>query len=69
MELRVNSVPASFGDELREARDAYALTQQEIADRIGVSTRTVQYWEAGNSPRPKHRRAIVEFLRSLEAAA
>jgi transcriptional regulator with XRE-family HTH domain len=68
MELRVNHQPA-LAARLRTARDAANLSQAELADLLGVSTRTVQYWEAGKVPRPKHRRLILAFLESEEEVA
>lgn len=68
MALRVNSVSFS-GDELRAARETANLSQAELATAFGVATRTVQYWEAGKVPRPKHRRAIAAFLDEVEEAA
>ena len=66
MELRVNSVSETFAKRLRDARDAVSLSQAELADRFGVSPRTVQYWEAGNVPRPKKRREVLEFIEFVE---
>jgi DNA-binding transcriptional regulator YiaG len=66
MELRVNSPSA---DQLKAAREEANLTQAELATRLGVSTRSVQHWEAGKVPQPKHRRAIASFLDEVEAAA
>lgn len=57
MELRVK-----FAEEIREAREAADLTQLELADRLGVSARTVQYWEAGKVPKAKHRRLVKAWL-------
>jgi len=36
--------------------------RRTLADQLGVSARTVQYWEAGKTPFPKHRRAVKEFI-------
>ena len=48
-------------DELRAIRRKLALTQKEVADRLGVSTRTVIRWEAGEGiPRT----AYLELARS-----
>jgi ribosome-binding protein aMBF1 (putative translation factor) len=58
MELRVKP----FGDRIREAREASDLTQAELGRRLGVSARTIQNWEHGSTPRPRHRRAIKRFL-------
>jgi transcriptional regulator with XRE-family HTH domain len=68
MVLRVNPTPPS-GDQIREAREAANLTQEELAQRFGVSARTIQYWEAGKDARPKHRRAILEFLSEFDEVA
>jgi DNA-binding transcriptional regulator YiaG len=59
--LRVNG--DSLADELKEARDRVALSQVELALKLGVSARTIQGWEAGRIPQPKHRRAVLEFLK------
>ena len=61
MNLRVN-----FAETLRAARDRQHLSQAELAEQLGVSTRTVQNWEAGTWPRPSHRRMLVEFLAEPE---
>lgn len=71
MGLRVNGGDGdwTFGEELREARERALLTQVEFAALLGVSPRTVQYWEAGKMPQPRHRRAIRDFLESVQARA
>lgn len=66
MVLRVKSL----GERLRLAREEANLTQAELAERLSVSTRTVQYWESGKDElRPKHRRAVAAFLDEFEAEA
>lgn len=64
MALRVKREPPrdSLADQIREARVAADLSQKDLADHLGVTARTVQYWEAGKTPYPKHRRAIREFI-------
>lgn len=62
MGLRVNR-PERLAEDLREAREAVDYSQRELAEHFGVSTRTVQYWEAGQTPQPKHRRAIRDWIR------
>ena len=59
--LRVNG--DNLADEIKEARDRSALSQVELALKLGVSPRTIQGWEAGRIPQPKHRRAVLEFLK------
>lgn len=36
---------ATFGDRLAAARDAAGLSQKELAQRIGVKTKTLREWE------------------------
>jgi DNA-binding transcriptional regulator YiaG len=67
--FRVKRDEISLADEIRRARDAASLSQVELAARLGVSPRTVQNWEAGRIPQPKHRRAIAAFLEQFETAA
>jgi DNA-binding transcriptional regulator YiaG len=67
MVLRVKG--QSVAEALRVGRDTANLSQKEMAALLGVSSRTVQYWEAGKVPQPRHRRAIVAFLQGLETAA
>lgn len=45
------------------------LSQAELAERLAVSPRTVQNWEAGMTPRPKHRRVLLAFLAETEERA
>ena len=59
--LRVNG--ADLATALRVARDRVPLSQVELAQKLGVSPRTVQGWEAGVIPQPKHRRAVLEFIK------
>lgn len=54
---------------LRDAREAANLTQSELAERLGVSMRSVQGWESGVRPQPRHRRLIAAFLVEVEGAA
>ena len=38
-----------FGDRIREGRKAAALTQRQLADRLGVSNTSISNWEKGLS--------------------
>ncbi len=46
----------SFGEKLREIRTQENLTQQEMADRIGVSLRTLKSYELGGETLPRYRK-------------
>ncbi len=53
---------------LRERREAALLTQEELAERVGVSTVSVRRWEAGSgSPQPAYLRKLCDVLRASPA--
>jgi DNA-binding transcriptional regulator YiaG len=58
-------------EDLRRRMDEEDLTQVEVAQALGVSLRTVQYWFAGAIPQKRYRRVLREWLASGndEAAA
>lgn len=68
MGLRVKgeSPQESFAKPLRDARSKVDQTQDELARHFGVSLRTIQLWEAGQTPSAKHRRALRDFIRFVE---
>lgn len=45
--LRMSTMRLPFREVHQRARAAAGLTQQEAADKIGVSLRTIQNWESG----------------------
>lgn len=46
------AIPAwTIGDRLRKAREVADLTQSELAERIGVSRRSITSYEAGGTPK------------------
>ena len=48
---------------IRKRREALGVTQQEMADSLGVERSTVGKWESpGNYPRPKFFKAIAAYL-------
>lgn len=53
------------GEQIREARERLHLTQQELADQVGVSMRTVGNWERGASV-PRNRLGAVAEALSLD---
>jgi transcriptional regulator with XRE-family HTH domain len=54
----------SFAATLFQLRDARGWSQQEVAERLGVSTNTVSRWERGEIARPDpiHRRRLAELF-------
>ena len=52
--------------DVRQARDEIGFSQAELADAVGVTTRTIQNWEAGvSTPKPPQVKAIERLLRIL----
>lgn len=40
-----------FGDKLRNHRKRLGMTQEKVAERVGVSPQAISKWEAGGSLR------------------
>ena len=38
-----------FGEKLRNHRKGLGMTQEEVAEKVGVSAQAVSKWEAGGS--------------------
>ncbi len=49
---------------LRRRRRANLLSQEELADRVGVSAVSIRRWESGHRPQPVHLRRLCEELKS-----
>jgi len=59
----VGGRPMSFGSRVKAARTAKKLTQQELADLVGVGKTSVSSWEKDVSvPRPKAMKKLAEAL-------
>jgi DNA-binding XRE family transcriptional regulator len=54
-------------DEIKAGRERKMMTQQELADAVGVSLRTVSSWERGESV-PRNRMAVIAEVLGLEGA-
>lgn len=52
--------------DIREQRKRLGMTQEEFANRLGVSTRTVQNWEQGGAIPASSRNAIERLLGGVE---
>ena len=65
----VTSTP-TLADRIVAARERELISQVELAELLGVATRSVQSWEAGARPKAyKSRRALEQWLRKVEAGA
>lgn len=70
--LNVGHSLVEFGEPLNKLasiRRHRHLTQLQLAEQLGVSWRTVQNWEAGGIPHPKHRRRLIAWANGNEPAA
>lgn len=45
--MKLKNFYREFGKRLRELRTQANITQEELAELVGVSTKTVSYWENG----------------------
>lgn len=54
----------SFGTRLKQARSKAGLQQKDLAERSGISLRTIQNWE-GDKRRPSHFDAVADVARVL----
>ena len=57
----------SFAETLKSRRTAAGMTQAQLAERAGVSVRTVRYWETGTvtAPRTAQLRQLQQALEGL----
>ena len=62
--LAVNDPSANFSDRLREHRRAVGLTQEELAERAGVSPRSISEMERGGAHVPR-RDTVAMLVRAL----
>lgn len=74
--LKSRSTHALIREELfilyqwvRRLRKRHNLTQEKMAEKLGVDTRTVQRWENGTRPQPRHYSTFQQLERgNLEGA-
>ena len=53
---------AAVGERIKQARQQAGLTQDELADLVGVGMRQIQYYEAGDSDPYRKIQKIAEVL-------
>lgn len=56
-----------FGDKIRAARQAAEMTQETLAEKIGVSRRTVALYET-NKRKPKNAGMIIALAKALNVS-
>ncbi|MFP4636489.1 MAG: response regulator [Nitriliruptoraceae bacterium] len=62
-------VDAPTPELVASIRTRARLTQEELAQRLGVSFSTVNAWETGrSSPQPRHRRRLEDLAAELDGA-
>src|SRR3954469_6791433 len=59
------SGPVQFGEVLRNHRRAAGLTQEELAERAGVSPRSISGLERGEGATPR-RDTVAQLIRELD---
>ena len=45
----MNDFKKQFAKNLRELRELAGFTQEQLAERVGVATKTLSYWENGHN--------------------
>lgn len=53
-----------IGDKIRLSRKKAGITQKELAERVGVTTRSIQYYE-GNIRKPQTTEIIIKLAAAL----
>jgi DNA-binding transcriptional regulator YiaG len=62
-EIERMKAPSTLHEQIRAARKEAGLTQAKLAEKLGVSLRTIESWEAGvRQPRYKHGHIIERIL-------
>lgn len=49
-------------EEIKQLRHSLGMTQQQLADKLGVGIATIKRWEGGKSRVPRH---VIEYLKGL----
>ena len=48
--MKVKNFNKEFGKRLKQLRLQVNMSQEELAEQVGVATKTVSYWENGHNP-------------------
>ena len=48
--MKIKDFYKKFGKRLKELRLQANITQEDLAEKVGVATKTVSYWENGHNP-------------------
>ena len=48
--MKIKDFYKKFGKRLKELRLQANVTQEDLAEKVGVATKTVSYWENGHNP-------------------
>lgn len=63
--VKLPAVTAPLHERIRHARERAGLTQEQLADRVGVSLRTVGSWERGEN-HPRNKLAVLEDVLDVQ---
>lgn len=64
LSLAETGLVKNLGQRIRARRESLRMTQEELANCIGVSYQSVQAWEGGTVPRPKKFEKIAACLKT-----
>lgn len=64
---KVEAMSNISAEDIRNGRERKMMTQQELADEVGVSLRTVSSWERGETV-PRNRLGVIAEVLGLEGA-
>ena len=65
-DISVEEMDMTFSDKIKRSREVVGLTQQELADLVGVSKRTIASYESGGAS--ARRSTITKLARELKVS-
>ena len=57
--MKAKDLNKKFGKRLRELRLQANMSQEELAEQVGVATKTVSYWENAHNPVTFNKIALI----------